>query len=209
MRESGAEERRAESREQSADNKDLLRALDPDMQYDMRASSIEHRASKKYTFRYGKYGDSRYIGHIDTMNILLRIFRASGIRIRMHGRYHPLPRIRLTEALPVGIESVCEFIEIETQENARIDRTAIQTMNRLLPRGIKVYECVEGSLKDTAKDFSYILITEGYTNIDASRWKDRGKRCFFIWHGNSVKQLWLQGRCTRIVKIPTGRIHGI
>jgi hypothetical protein len=143
------------------------------------------------------------------MNILLRIFRSSGIRIRMHGRYHPLPRIKLSEALPVGIESICEFIEIETEEGIRIDRVSIQTMNRLLPEGMKIYGCIEGSLEDTAKDFSYILIAEGYTNIEALRWKERGKRSYFIWKGKGIKQLWLQGQFTRIVKTPTGRIHGI
>jgi radical SAM family uncharacterized protein len=202
MRGSGAEER-------SADNKDLLRALDPDMQYEMRASSIEHRASKKYTFRYGKYGDSRYIGHIDTMNIILRIFRASGIRIRMHGRYHPLPRIKLPEALPVGIESVCELIEIETEDGIRIDRASIQRMNRSLPKGMKIYECIEGSLEDAAKDFSYILVAERYTNVEALRWREKGKRSYFIWQGKGIKQLWLQGQFERIIKAPAGRIHGI
>jgi len=177
--------------------------------YDIRYTIYEIRNTKKFTFRYGKYGDSRYIGHIDTMNILLRVFRASGIMIRMHGRYHPLPRIRLTEALPVGIESTCEFIEIETESGARIDETGARTMNGLLPEGMKIYECVEGSLKDRVEDFSYILVTEGYTNVEALKWREFGKRSFFIWQGKGIKQLWSQGQFTRIVKIPTGRVHGI
>ena len=174
-----------------------------------RSPTPDLQSSKKFTFRYGKYGDSRYIGHIDTMNILLRIFRASGIRIRMHGRYHPLPRIKLSEALPVGIESICEFIEVETEEGTQIDRACIQAMNRLLPKGMKIYESVEGRLEEMVKDFSYILVAEGYTNMEAARWKERGKRSFFIWQGKGIKQLWLQGQFTRIVKTPTRRIHGI
>jgi len=177
--------------------------------YDIRASSIEHQASKKFTFRYGKYGDSRYIGHIDTMNILLRAFRASGVAIRMHGRYHPLPRIKLSEALPVGIESTCEFIEIETEGGAGIDEASMRRMNRLLPEGMKIYECVEGSLNDRAKDFSYILVAEGYTNREALKWREYGKRSFFLWQDKGIKQLWLQGQYIRIVKVPTGRVHGI
>ncbi len=46
----------------------------------------------KYTFRYGKYGDARYIGHLDTMNILLRALRSLGITIRTHGKFHPIPK---------------------------------------------------------------------------------------------------------------------
>ncbi|OPY76165.1 MAG: Radical SAM superfamily protein [Syntrophorhabdus sp. PtaU1.Bin058] len=180
-----------------------------DAKYDIRPTIYDIRNTKKFTFRYGKYGDSRYIGHIDAMNILLRIFRASGIRIRMHGRYHPLPRIKLSEALPVGIESICELIEVETEEGTHIDQACIKAMNRLLPKGMKIYEHVEGSLEETAKDFSYILVAEGYTNVGTARWKEYGKRSFFIWQGKGIKQMWQQGQFARIVKTPTGRIHGI
>ncbi len=69
-----------------------------------------------FTFRYKKYGDARYIGHIDTMNIILRALRASGIEINMHGKYHPMPKIVLSDALPIGIESTCELIEIEAAQ---------------------------------------------------------------------------------------------
>ena len=221
----GEEEQRSESEERRVNNEDELRTPNPelprsgflrpplseirDKRYEIRDTSNEQRATKKFTFRYGKYGDSRYIGHIDTMNILLRIFRASGIRIRMHGRYHPLPRIKLSEALPVGIESICELIEVETEEGTRIDPACIQAMNRLLPKGMKIYEYVEGSLEEMVKDFSYILVAEGYTNIGTARWKEYGKRSFFIWQGKGIKQLWQQGQFARIVKTPTGRIHGI
>ncbi|HQM82865.1 MAG TPA: TIGR03960 family B12-binding radical SAM protein [Syntrophorhabdaceae bacterium] len=169
----------------------------------------ETRNTKKFTFRYGKYGDSRYIGHIDTMNILLRVFRASGIAIRMHGRYRPLPKIALTEALPVGIESTCEFIEIEAEGDIGMDETLMHRMNRSLPKGMKIYEYIEGGLKDSVKDFSYILVTEGYTNEEAIKWKEKGKRSFFVWQGKGIKQLWLQGQFIRIVKVQAGRLHGI
>jgi len=198
-------QQRAESEELRANNEATLRTP----QYEFRTPNAERRTPQKYTFRYGKYGDSRYIGHIDTMNILLRAFRASGVAIRMHGRYHPLPRIRLTEALPVGIESTCEFIEIETEDGAGIDEASTRTMNRLLPEGMKIYDCVEGSLNGREKDFSYILVTEGYTNREALKWREFGKRSFFLWQGKGIKQLWLQGQFIRIVKVPTGRIHGI
>jgi len=174
-----------------------------------RSTIYDIRNTKKFTFRYGKYGDSRYIGHIDAMNILLRAFRASGVAIRMHGRYHPLPRIRLTEALPVGIESTWEFIEIETEGGAGIDEAIMGRMNRLLPEGMKIYGYVEGSLDDRTKDFSYILVAEGYTNREALKWREYGKRSFFLWQGKGIKQLWLQGQFIRIVKVPTGRVHGI
>ena len=75
--------------------------------------SLRVRRRRRSTFRYGKYGDARYVGHLDTMSILVRAIKASGVPIRTRGKYHPLPKIVLTDALPVGIESFYEFIEIE------------------------------------------------------------------------------------------------
>ena len=102
--------------------------------------------SYKFTFRYGKYGDSRYIGHLDTMNILLRALRSAGILIKMHGKYHPLPKISLSEALPMGIESTCELIEVETEGGVLPDRALVTEMNKTLPRGMRVFEFRAGAV---------------------------------------------------------------
>ncbi len=67
------------------------------------------------TLRYAKAGQARYMGHLDTVDILLRAVRSAGISLKMHGKYHPKPRISLSAALPVGIESACEMMEVEAE----------------------------------------------------------------------------------------------
>lgn len=165
--------------------------------------------SKKFTFRYGKYGDARYIGHLDTMSILVRAMKASDITIKMRGKYHPLPKIALTDALPVGVESTFEFIEIETDAAAIIGPPTISRINETLPSGMKIYEFIEGPLKDVVKDYLFVLVTDKEHEGEFEKWRVFGDRSFLLWRGGGIKQLWSQGGFSRIIKIGSGRINGI
>jgi hypothetical protein len=163
----------------------------------------------KYTFRYGKYGDARYIGHLDTMHILLRALRSLGVTIRTHGKYHPMPKISLSDALPMGIESTCELMEIETDIGVLIHEKTIEEMNRILPRGIKIYEFIKGSLQNMVKDYSYLLVSDKI--IDMRLWKlgYNGKKHFYMWKGKGIKELKAKGDFQRIIKTEDRRIHGL
>lgn len=164
---------------------------------------------KKVTFRYGKYGNARYVGHLDTMSILVRAVKASGIPLRTRGKYHPLPKIVLTDALPVGVESFYEFIEIETDADATVDSTTMDDINRRLMPGIKIYEFIEGSLKDVVKDYLFLLISAHPREGDLTLWRETGGRYFYTWQGKGVKQIWNQGMFSRIIKIGSRQNYGI
>jgi radical SAM family uncharacterized protein len=163
----------------------------------------------KYTFRYGKYGDAKYIGHLDTMNILLRALRSLGIAIRTHGKFHPMPKISLSDALPVGIESTCELIEIETDLGVLVHEKTLKEINSILPRGIKIYEFIKGSLQNMVKDYSYLLVSD--KSIDMGLWKlgYNGRRFFYMWKGKGVKEMRAKGDFQRIIKMEDRRIHGL
>lgn len=165
--------------------------------------------SKKITFRYGKYGDARYIGHLDTMSILVRAMKAAGIPIRTRGKYHPLPKIVLTDALPVGIESFYEFIEIETDHGVLVDNLRVSSINLRLPSGIKIYEFIEGSLRDVVKDYLFIAVTAEPREGDLTLWRQTGDKYFYLWRGKGVKQLWNQGTFSRIIKIESRQTDAI
>lgn len=162
---------------------------------------------RKITFRYAKYADARYIGHIDTMNILLRAIRSCGIRLKMHGRYHPLPKIALSDALPVGIESFCELMEMETGDiNTNIEDVA-KDINARLPIGIKIQEVVVGNLKDMLKENLYILISQNDCEIEGLKiWRVQGNKRFYTWDGKGIKNLWKLGLFQRIIKIEDRKI---
>ena len=143
------------------------------------------------------------------MHILLRALRSLGISIRTHGKFHPMPKISLSDALPIGIESTCELMEIETDMGILIHEKILNEMNRILPRGIRIYEFIKGSLQNMVKDYSYLLISD--KSIDMGLWKlgYNGKRFFYMWKGKGVKELKAKGDFQRIIKTEDRRIHGL
>jgi radical SAM superfamily enzyme YgiQ (UPF0313 family) len=160
------------------------------------------------TLRYAKYGEARYLGHLDTVDVLLRAIRSAGISLKMHGKYHPKPRVSLSPALPVGIESVCETMKIEAENLTEMDRVRIKGINSHLPRGMRVTDAARGGTEAAARACGYLLVgKKGLAGV--VRIKDRGERGFYLWYGNKIKELWLSGDFTRIVKVENRRIDGL
>jgi radical SAM-linked protein len=180
-----------------------------DMDNKEQDEKAKREAGKRFTFRYIKRSDARYIGHIDTMNIILRALRASGIEIIMHRKYHPMPKIVLSDALPIGIESTCELIEIEAVQGTVIDNEMLKMINRGMPRGMKMKEFIEGSLKDMVKEYLYVLVSETDVGDEFEQWKRKGRKYFYIWKDSRVKSVWMRGVFQRIIKIEANKIYGV
>ncbi|MCF8036950.1 MAG: TIGR03960 family B12-binding radical SAM protein [Desulfobacteraceae bacterium] len=89
---------------------------------------------------YTKLGPARYFGHLELANILLRALRRAGIRLAYSGGYHPKPKVAFGDALPVGMESMCEVFFMSITDPS--DPTEIQSaVNRQLPEGLAVSRC--------------------------------------------------------------------
>ena len=162
-----------------------------------------------FTLRYAKCGDARYIGHLDTVDILLRALRSAGLALKMHGKYHPKPRISLSPALPVGVESTQELLEIETDAGTQIDGRIIKRIDAHLPAGLRILSVTPGRMGVGGNGFGYVLIgSPGYQG-DALKLKENGEKTFYLWQGGRVKEAWLSGAFTRIVKIENRRIDAL
>lgn len=161
-----------------------------------------------YTLRYAKSGDARYIGHLDAMSLLVRALKAAGIRLKMHGRYHPKPRMALSPALPVGVESTCELLEIEAMPIQNPD-SVLKNITQSLPGGMRGLELKPVSMKEMLSGFQYILVGNGVRPEGSGLWKSKDDRVFYLWNGANVKELWMSGSFERIVKVDNRRIDGI
>jgi radical SAM family uncharacterized protein len=162
-------------------------------------------SGRKVTFLYTKMGDARYIGHLDTASVLLRAIRAAGIPIRMHGKFHPLPKMSMSPALPVGVESTCEMIEIETEHHYAVDGQAVERINRGLPRGMRIREWEAKAIKEMAKPSVFMVISVSEIDHEGLEPVDRAGRPFYIWTGPAVKELLARKEVRRIVKIESGK----
>lgn len=63
--------------------------------------------------RYTKTGRLVALSHLETMHALLRALRRAGLPMAYSQGYHPKPKVSFGPALPVGVESLCEHLDLE------------------------------------------------------------------------------------------------
>ncbi|MFM9109001.1 MAG: TIGR03936 family radical SAM-associated protein, partial [Prochlorococcaceae cyanobacterium] len=81
-------------------------------------------------FGFTKTGSMALISHLDCLRLLERALRRSGLPVSFSGGFHPLPRLQVALALPLGAEGLGEWFDLEfaqpiDPEQARQQRAAI------------------------------------------------------------------------------------
>ncbi len=88
-------------------------------------------------FQFSKTGSMIWISHLDLVRVLERAIRRSGLPISFSGGYHPMPRIQIALALPLGVEAFGEWLDLEFTEEINIE-TVYKKLQENLPNGIKI-----------------------------------------------------------------------
>ena len=119
----------------------------------------------KLVFEITKTGSMIYISHLDLSRLFLRVLRMSGLRPVYSQGYNPHPKMSFALPLSVGLYSVCELLEFETDEKWSEDVT--DQVNNRLPEGIHVTnwhkkpESVTKSLASFVDSAAYEFMCEG------------------------------------------------
>ncbi|MGA9754639.1 MAG: TIGR03960 family B12-binding radical SAM protein, partial [Desulfobaccales bacterium] len=95
----------------------------------------------RYRLTYAKLEEGRWLGHLEMVASLYRSLRRSGLPLAFSAGFHPLPRVSFYDALPLGVESLAETMDVELAQPVPED-TLVATLNRVLPRGLKVLQAV-------------------------------------------------------------------
>jgi radical SAM-linked protein len=91
----------------------------------------------RFRFCYSKKPPIHYLSHLDMNRVFVRALRRACIPFSMSQGFHPHPKIAFGPALSVGMESECEYIDVELDQYMDKD-TLIERTNENLPEGIKV-----------------------------------------------------------------------
>ncbi|HQC50484.1 MAG TPA: TIGR03960 family B12-binding radical SAM protein [bacterium] len=100
---------------------------------------VEEAESIKFRLKYSKTGGAAFLGGIETADIWRIALRASGLRAAYSSGYHPRIKVSVGSALPVGMESECEFVDIELLSN-EFEEDILNLLNERLPQGFRVEE---------------------------------------------------------------------
>jgi len=91
----------------------------------------------RFRLQYVKRSPASCLSHLETLTVFYRALRRSRLPIQYTGGENPHPRVAFSQALPVGVESQAEYMDLwfsKTLEGTEVENT----LNALLPEGISV-----------------------------------------------------------------------
>ncbi len=107
---------------------------------------VRHEASFRLRLRYSKTGSSRFLGHLELMTVVIRAIRRAGVPIKYSQGFHPMPKLSFGQPLPVGIESLEEYLDMELSE-ANEPGEVLNKLNSEMPEGLQFLSAAALSLK--------------------------------------------------------------
>ncbi len=97
--------------------------------------------------RYAKLGRLVALSHLETMHALLRAIRRAQLPVSYSQGFHPKPRVSFGPALPVGIESLCEYLDLDLLGPAE-PADVLARLAPELPDGLRVEDAQQLDPRD-------------------------------------------------------------
>ena len=106
-------------------------------------SAVRPRGGPVHRHRvtFEKTGDARFISHRNTMDVMERAIRAAGLPARYSEGFNPHMKLSMGPALPLGLESRQEVLDVEGV--APFGPDAATRINAKLPDGVRLLELRE------------------------------------------------------------------
>ncbi|MHB8068693.1 MAG: TIGR03960 family B12-binding radical SAM protein [Desulfobaccales bacterium] len=92
-----------------------------------------------YRLSFSKVDEARWLSHLELISAFYRSLRRGRLPLVFSDGFHPLPRVAFHGALPVGVESLAESLDVElAQPLGALE--LVETLNPVLPPGIKILQ---------------------------------------------------------------------
>lgn len=91
-----------------------------------------------YRLDYARQGESRFLSHLELMQVFFRAFRRARLPLNYSQGFNPTPKVSFGPALPLGTESLAEFLTVDLAEPLADVENWRALFNRELPVGIAV-----------------------------------------------------------------------
>lgn len=99
-------------------------------------------SSSKYRIKLTKTGILRYFSHLDWQNTFLKAIARSGLNVAFSQGFNPTMKVSMGIALPLFLESEGELVDIELNEDLKIDDLQLK-LEEVLPQGCEIISIVK------------------------------------------------------------------
>ena len=96
----------------------------------------------EYELVFTKKGLLKFISHLDLLHLFQRVLRRANVDVFYSQGFHPIPKIKFTRALKLGIESEGEQLFVKLKEEIEEDRLK-KEMNKQLPVEVQILSVVK------------------------------------------------------------------
>lgn len=116
------------------------------------AAMSQSLTQQRLRIRFGKSGALRYVGHLDLVTTWERVLRRAEFPLEYTRGFNPRPRLQFAAALPVGLTSECELLDIWLTARLSLDppEALVDRLNATSPRGLHTYNVSEVPIKAPA-----------------------------------------------------------
>jgi radical SAM-linked protein len=97
---------------------------------------------REIRLRFSKTGQAKYISHLDTNRVFSRAFARAKINLWFTEGFNPHPYMSFSLPLSLGVESLCENVDIRILDDISNDEIKSR-MNDALPVGIRIVDVYE------------------------------------------------------------------
>ena len=129
---------------------------------------------KSLRVRFEKTGKLQYISHLDLLRTMQTALRRAKVKMIYSEGFNPHMKINFALPLSIGIESVCEYMDIKTEEDVSPEYVK-EYLGKNLPPDIRVTDVYEAEGKFT--DIRYagytIVLDYGARTEEAARVADK------------------------------------
>lgn len=102
----------------------------------------------KFRLQFTKYGDMKYVSHLDLIRLFTRIFHRAQLPLAFSEGFNPHPKMAVLLPLSVGFESSCEYIDVEFKEGVSM-LDCMKKLKGKLPLGMEIPQITQ--LNETSK----------------------------------------------------------
>lgn len=92
---------------------------------------------QRVRLRVGRTGDTRFLGHLEFMHAWMRALRRAGVGLSWSQGFHPHPRMQFSGALPLGEESLGEYLDV-TLARREEPAAIVARLRASVPAGFEV-----------------------------------------------------------------------
>lgn len=100
------------------------------------------RVVHRIRVRFGKHTPMRFTGHLDLARAWERLLRRAAVPLAYSKGFNPRPRLSLAAALPLGVTSECELVDMWLKGPAAPD-DLMATLTAAAPPGLTVHSLKE------------------------------------------------------------------